>query len=331
MEDDFDIGAAVDDIGGGLGFELEAVDDDLTLDVEAKVVPDAAEAPALEAPAADAPATDPAATPAAIAEDPLAIPPKTWRKEAAAHWAALPAEARAEIAKREDDIFRGIEAYKTDATFGKSIKDVLAPYEPAMRQHGVDPMAQISNLMRAHHTLALGTPEAKAKMFQELAVAYGIQPEGEAPYLDPAVKTLQTELAAVRSQLTTAERARQAEVAAAHSKQVDAFASDTKNVYFNEVADQMATLLQKGVVGTLQEAYDKAVWLNPDTRAKEVARTSAEAAKAAATEAAAKLAATKRATAANVRTSAKSGSATTPLGSIDDTLAEALAAIKARG
>lgn len=325
-----DMDSAVADIGAGLGFDTDDTGGD---DVELVVAsPEATPSPTAEPtpPASD----DPAAVPSQAA-DPAPEPPKTWRKEASAVWATLPPEAKAEVLKREEDIFKGIESYKVDATFGKTLKGIIAPYEGILRQQNIDPVKQIGNLMQAHYTLATGTPEARVSMFQRIAAEYGVDlaqlSGGEAPYIDPTVKALQSELAGVKFQLSAAERGRQAEVAAANAKQVDAFASDTKNAYFNEVADEMATLLRRGVVGTLQEAYDKAVWLNPVTRAKEVARSSAEAAKAAAAEAAAKAAAAKKATAANVRTSAKSGSATTPLGSIDDTLAAAFASIKARG
>lgn len=263
-------------------------------------------------------------------------PPKTWRKEAAATWAALPAEAKAEILKREEDIFKGIEAYKADAGFGKSLKGVMAPYMPILQQYNIDPVAQVQQLMNAHHTLALGTPQQKAALFQQLARDYQIDlgqltATGEAPYIDPAVKDLQTQLQAVKSQLSSAEQARFTEVRQGLEKQIDAFAQDPANVHFNDVANDMAVLLEKGVCKTLPEAYERAVWMNPAVRAKEVARQQAEASKKAADDAAAKAAAARKSTAANVRTSAKSGSAAAPLGSMDDTLAEALAAIKARG
>ena len=82
---------------------------------------------------------------------------------------------------------------------------------------------------------------------------------------------------------------------------------------------------------TAKITYDRAVWSNPAVRTKELSRQQADAAKKAADEATAKAEAARKSTAANVRTSAKSGSAAAPLGSMDDTLAETFAAIKARG
>jgi hypothetical protein len=335
MEDDFDISAAVDDIGGGLGFEVDEkpVSDDVVLDVVAKEVSD--EKPLeLAAPEATATGETPTADPSATPN--INEPPKTWRKEASATWAALPSEAKAEILKRETDIFKGIESYKGDATYGKSVRTVVQPYEAIMAANGMDPVATIGGMLRGHHTLATGTPEQKATLFKQMARDYRIDlsslvaPAGEAPYIDPTVAALQNELRGVQSQLSEANNRRQAEVRASVSADLDKFAADPKNLYFNEVATDIATLLQRGVAGTLQEAYERAVWLNPVTRAKEVARTTAEAATKAAAESATKAAAARKATAANVTTRARSGSATTPTGSLDDTLNEAFAEIKAR-
>lgn len=333
MDDDFDIEAAVDDIGGGLGFE---VDDKPTGDVELEVTaPAEAEKPLAETPVEEAPTLPEGEKPAEAAAS-VDEPPKTWRKEASATWAALPSEAKAEILKREADIFKGIESYKVDATFGKSMKSVVQPYEAIMQANGMEPVSTIQGMLRGHHTLATGTAEQKAAIFKQMAKDYRIDlaslatPTGEPPYIDPAVATLQNELRAVQSQLSEANQRRQAEARASVSAELDKFAGDPKNIHFNEVANDIANLLQRGLAGSLQEAYEKAVWLNPVTRAKEAARTTAEANAKAAAEAATKATAARKALAANVTTRARSGSATTPTGSLDDTLSEALAGIKSR-
>lgn len=338
MEDDFDINAAVGDIGEGLGFEVtdaKAEPDDVALEVDQKQVEEAKAAP--EPAAKEEPATPGEEPGAALPEATADTPPKTWRKEAAATWAALPSEAKNEIIKREADIFKGLETYKVDAGFGKSVKQVVAPYEAILRQNNLDPVQTIQGLMSAHHRLATGSPQQKVELFKILARDYQIDLTSlggaaeDAPYLDPQVKALQDELAGVKSQLSATAQRQQQEAAAAISKQVDAFAADPKNIYFNDVADIAADLVNRGLAGTLQEAYDKAIWLHPEVRAKETARVASETAAKAAAEAKVRAEAARKATAANVKTSAKSGSAATPLGSLDDTLETSLKAIKARG
>jgi hypothetical protein len=141
---------------------------------------------------------------------------------------------------------------------------------------------------------------------------------------------LQKELEEVKSFQSSIQAQQRQAVVATISADVDKFAADPANIYFAEVANDVATLIEKGVATSLKDAYEKAIWANPVTRTKELARTTAEAATKAASEAAAKVVAARKATGANVQTRAKSGSATTPAGSLDDTLSNALADIRSR-
>lgn len=353
-EIEFDMAAAVGEIGAGLGFESEGdgsgTDNDVDLQVSLPGSSDSDNGAAAGGTpgsvggtegevAGDGSATNPATTgdPATSADgtpaDPLAEPPKTWRKEAADLWATLPPAARQEVLKREADIFKGIEGYKAEAAFGKTFRDVLAPFTPVLERYNLDPAVQVQQLMQAHHTLALGTPEQKSALFARLAQEYNIPLPGapdDAAYVDPAVRDLQSQVQSLNSKLSKADEDRQAQVIAERRKEIDTFAADPANAHFNDVASDMVALIQGGVCKTLSEAYEKAVWANPVTRAKEVTRQQADAAKKAQEAAAAQVEAARKATAANVRTTAKSGSATAPLGSIDDTLSESLAAIRSR-
>lgn len=296
-------------------------DDGLKLDGEVGGAPVTGETPPVAAPGTptDA-ATAPAQSPA----------PKTWRPEAVAKWATLPPEVQAEVLKREQDMFQGLEGYKQDANLGKTFKSVMDPYLPTLQAHGIDPIKQVQGLMQAHLTLAKGTAEQKQAMFQKLAQDYGVELTATEPaYIDPAVAALQQQLKTLQSDLQ-GRAAREAEASRSQlQKEIDTFASDPSHPYFDDVANDIALMLRNGAAN-LQEAYDKAIWANPITRAKEQARVTAEAAAKAKADADAKAAAAKKAASANVRSSAKAASGTAPLGSIDDTLAATMANIKAR-
>lgn len=66
----------------------------------------------------------------------------------------------------------------------------------------------------------------------------------------------------------------QADEMAKVSKIVDDFAKDPAHPYFDELADEIAVQIKAGK--ELQEAYDTAVWANPVTRQKELARIQLE-------------------------------------------------------
>lgn len=331
--DDFDMGAAVDSLSGELGFDTDTPSgqDDLQVEIGEADLADA-EQGKLAAPGetAETPASEePAAAPTSVE------PPKTWRKEALEQWNALPEVVKAEVLKREEDIFRGLETYRADATFGKSLKSVLDPYLPILQQYNIDPAAQVANLMQAHHTLALGAPEQKVAFMRQLAQEYGID-LGElsgagAPFVDPAVDALQKELQAVKSTLSARERAEAQQRMQSIQTEIEQFASDPANEHFDTVANDIAALLKAGTAKDLKDAYEKAVWANPVTRAKLVAKQQADAAAQAKAEAAKRAAAAKSASSVVVRAKPSSASGTAPIGSMDDTMQETLAAIQARG
>ena len=346
----FDMESAVESVGAGLGLE-----DESPVSVDSTDLPPSEEESHSQEDSADDVATpsensgeapegedegdgqeekliDPAPSPEEVLQ-----PPRTWRAEAAAEFSKLPPVVQQEILKREEDIFKGIEGYKADAAFGNQLKSVMTPYLPILKQYNIAPEAQIQSLMQANHTLAFGTPEAKVQLLRNIARDYQIDLSGlgeasfDEDFSDPAVKALQSELQSIKSQLQQSQQsqveARKAEI----EQTVNAFAADPANRYFEEVSEDIAKLLSTGAETDLKAAYDKAVWMNPAVRAKELARQQAEKQEAERKLQKEKAEAARKASAANVRTRAKSGSATAPTGSMDDTLAEALTAIKARG
>lgn len=344
MEPDFDMESAVSDIGSGLGFETTdpAGSDDVNLEVSldgAQTTDPAAAAVTDPAVSGEKPAgevTDPAAAAVDPAATVAAEPPKTWRKEAAAEWAALPPTVKDEILKREEDMFKGIEQYKNDATYARHVQHILSPYEQVMQQHNINPLAQIQGLMQSHYTLAFGTPEEKTQLFMQVAKDYGVDLKTlassipDTAYIPPEVANLQKTVEGLQSKLTEREQAEFQDKVQHYTREVEAFAADPKNIYFNDLANDIVVLMKSGTVKSLAEAYETALWRNPVTRQKELDRQTAERQEAQRKRDAEAAAAAKKATAANVKSVPKGKSAAAPLGSMDDTLQESLAAIRNR-
>lgn len=295
----------------------------------------------------DAGGASPAAPSAPAAASPTPTPtttslaaPRQWRKEAAGLWEQLPPLVREEVAKREEDMFRGIEAYKTDANLGKTFREVIQPFAQTMQQYGVQPERLVGNLLNAHYTLAMGKPEQKLELFKQLAADYGVdlaQASAMQGFVDSTVSNLQQEVRRLQSQLAGFSQAQTSAVREQANAQLNAFeaekdsAGELLHPHFNEVAVEIATFLSSGVASSLEDAYNRAIWANPVTRVKVQERAEAVAADKARKEAeerAAKLAAAK---AANVKSSAKASTAGSPLGSMDDTLNAVHAAIVGRG
>lgn len=338
--EDFNMDAAVESLSAEL--DLGGADDNL--DDTGSLAGGGTGEPAGGKPA-DTPAEDAAGKGAPPTETPPgdtppagSVAPRTWRAEAAAHWANLPPEVQQEIAKREEDIFKGIESYKADAHYGKTMQSVMAPYDSVMKQYNIDPVQQVAGLMNAHYTLALGTPEAKVNLLRTLINDYqidvssltGQSPDGQQPYIDPEVLALRKELAELKSTTSGLKNESLTRQREAVDQEVDKFFADPAHIYAKDLVNDMVQLLDSDRATSVKDAYEQAMWLNPAVRAKEIARQQTEQAAAAAKAAEEKAAAAKKAIAANVRSSAKRGGAAAPVGSMDDTLAETLASIQSR-
>lgn len=336
--EDFDIGSAISDIATGMDFSTLGDSHDEPTPAPEPTLPASGTTPPAPAPApAPAPSGTPEPTPTPVptpASTPAgSVAPKTWRPEAAAAWESLPQVIKDEVAKREEDVFRGIESYRTQADFGKSVKGALAEYMPILEQHNIDPVQQISGLMRSHYTLAFGTPQQKVDLVRSIISDYGIPAEAlgmEAPFVDPQVANLQTEIKNLKSSLDGMNRQAADSALAKARADIEAFAADPANVYFKDLMGEIGEIFKTHKGLTIKEAYDKAVWNNPATRQKEIDRIQSESAAKKAAEDAARVEAAKKAAAANVRSKQKGGSDTAPAGSMEDTMKETLDKIRSR-
>ncbi len=331
---EFNMEAAVSDLSSELGFGEETATegaDDVNLEITA---PADTASQQKEGEQAEKTAEDPEDPATVATATDVKAAPRTWRAEAAAEFAKLSPVVQDEILKREEDIFRGIEQYREAATFGNEIRQVMAPYMQTLQQYNIQPAAQVADMMQAHYTMAFGNPEQKLELFRQVAQDYGVdltQLILSTPYQDPQVTDLQKQLRTLQSQLTTTQTQQREAMQKQVTQHVQAFATDPKNIYFEELANDIAHLIATGACNGVEDAYEKAMWSNPSVRAKELARQQQEQQTKGRAEAERKAAEAKKATSVNVRPKAKSGSATAPLGSMDDTLAETLAAITSRG
>lgn len=306
----------------------------------ASTAPAAAPAPAAAAPA-------PAATPAAPAQAPAQPPrftaeaaPTTWSAAASSQWASIPLSVREEIAKRESDMFRGLELYKGDANVGREMSKAIEPVTAQLRQHNIPPQAFVSNLVRTHMFLADGRIPAETRLegVNQLLKQYGLtvaaapKESGTPPYEDPQVKSLQDTVTTLQSKITESEQRTVQRELQERAAELKRFGDDPSHPYFYDVSDEIVLLIKgSGGAMSLQDAYDRAVQLNPVTRAKEIERLQADAVAKAKKDAEAQAAAARKANGARVSSRGHQGGSTAASGSMDDTLSETLAAIQERG
>ena len=247
------------------------------------------------------------------------IAPKAWTQQAKNLWASTDPIIRAEIAKRETDIFSGIEQYKQAATYGQSMERAMQPFAATIQSLGISPDKAVGELMAADHKLRYGTQQQKNEYFAHLAEAYGVDlgnvSAPEQQYIDPNVQALQNEVQQQRAWIQNQSLLGQQQADASLNSEISKFAADPIHSHFESVKGHMAALLQAGQVPDLASAYEQAVYANPTTRALVIA----EQQNVARAEASKKAQAAKTAASVNTR-SRPSMPVSQPIGSMDETI-----------
>lgn len=226
-----------------------------------------------------------------------------------------------EAERRESDFHKGVSEFKGHSERAKAYDAAIAPYQQHLQSLGVDAPTAINALMRADMTLRTSDPVTKAQYFAQLAKEYNIDLNQiqEPPQVDPQTQYLMNELQVLRNQQQMWQnQARQQEQAIAQD-QLASFATPDRQ-HFDAVRNEMAFLLETGKAKDLQEAYEKAVWSDPDIRQSLLDQQRAEAQKKALEQAQAQKA---RTAAVSVKGSSPASSGVQPgnKGSLRDILA----------
>lgn len=242
-------------------------------------------------PQAIAPETEPTPEPQTEQPqpDPVTTAPSTWTAAAKAKWETLPQDIRSEILKREQDVQRGFSQVDSERQFGRSMRQIVQPYEAILRASNTTPESAVQSVLNTAYILRTADPVTKARTLQQVAKDYGVDlnllSPGVAPQpqpFEPIVSTLQQRLDQqdARWQAWQTQQQQAAERAAADM--YESFARDPANKYFTVPAVQthMGALMQAGVCKTMKEAYDMACAAQPEV-ASRIAAENTAAAKAA--------------------------------------------------
>jgi hypothetical protein len=270
-----------------------------------------------------------AAAPEVPAVPTVRQPPKSWAKEKHEVWAKMPPEAQEYYETREKQMLDGLEQYKGGHEFASQLRKAFEPFAPSLKASGINEVQAVQTLLNAHYRLTSGTPDQRAAAYKELGRNLGlVEKDPNAPADDPKVKALEERQAKLEQSLTQREQADLNAAKERVAKEVQAFASDPKNPYFDQVSEDIVRLLNTGLA--LPDAYEKAVWANPVTRAKEIARVQTEEQAKLQAKAKEEAEAARKARSTNVRSADTRKAPTEPLGSMEDTMRETLRKIQSR-
>ena len=181
---------------------------------------------------------------------------------------------------RENEFKKGVSTYKAEADNAKSLMEAISPFIPELQKQNIHPAAWINNLGRAHMTLTNAPYAERVQLFHRLAADYGIQlnqpQQQEQQYqqaADPYTQQLLQQLQYVNQEVSTIKGRYEQEENNRLMSEISQVAQDVKNYpHFEEVREQMAQLLERGLATDLKTAYMKAVRLEDSVWEKEQQR-----------------------------------------------------------
>lgn len=257
--------------------------------------------------------------------------PKTWPKEMHPHWDKTPKEVQDYWETSEKQMLDGLTQYKDAATFAKTIHDIGQEFKEDLEFNKADIPTALRFLLHANRQLTTGPSENRIAAYRDLGKRLGLadgESQTEEATIDPTIKRLQDEIYQIKSGLTAQQQAQYTAAKTQVSQEVEAFASDPAHAYFDEVSEDMVRLIHTGL--PLQEAYEKSVWANPVTRAKEITRVQTEHEVKLKENARLQALPKRKAAGVNVRGQETQRAPTDPLGSMEDTIRETLVSQRTR-
>lgn len=212
--------------------------------------------------------------------------PSTWKKEYLPIWDKLTSgqqltnEEAIKLAEysnqRESEYKKGVSTYKAEADNARALREAIEPFVPELQKNGIHPAAWINNLGRAHMILSQGSMDQKQHIFKQLAQDYGIQLGGnglELQQYDPNVNALLDQINSLKSEIGSVKGWKEQEEQQRLMNEINRLSQDVEKFpHFEEVREEMAQLLERGLAPDLETAYAKAVRINDSVWAKEQER-----------------------------------------------------------
>ena len=204
-------------------------------------------------------------------------PPSSWTPAAREKWNDIDPDIRQEIIRREEASMNGVrqiqERFQPMQQFVESMRPVAQEAQAA----GMQPDQYIYNLASSERVLRTADLPTKFNELMRIADQYGLplrdiinKSVGEEVIKAPK-QAAQTQLPPeVAQELQYMRQWRENNEREQSTTMVETFGKDKD--FFNDVRHQMADLVERGLANSLDDAYDKACWSNPEVRKVMLAR-----------------------------------------------------------
>lgn len=198
--------------------------------------------------------------------------PAQWKPAIREEWPKLPRAVQEEVLRREADSMRLIGSVGPKIRMADEISQHIAPFAESLTESGMSPSAFVADIFDSIKVLARGTPQERAETVANIVQSYGV----DLPTLDRILtarisappEVLQARIATARANAVIHQQTSSVEhqTAMDAERSIVAFAADPKHEFIDDVRNQMADLIELGHAKSLEDAYQSAIWSNPDTR-----------------------------------------------------------------
>lgn len=200
-------------------------------------------------------------------------PPPGWAPAAKAAYANLPKEVQEAVARREQEInngfaklreYKGLDEYAEMAkASGTTLREAFDRYKAAEDLLDRDFRGGVLSLCEMYGVHPMQLAQEFAGMFT--GGQQGQEQPGQPPQpANPELGLLARELAGIKEFVRTLSTERETQEKQAINGYVQQFSQD--KIYFEDVRKDMAHLIRTGQANDLDDAYDKACWMNPQIR-----------------------------------------------------------------
>lgn len=208
--------------------------------------------------------------------------PASWKPAAREQWAKIPEGAQREIARREKHMDKMVRDSADARKHHDEFQQLIQPYETLIAAQKSTPFQAVQNLMQTAAGLTLGSPTQKAQVISNIIKEYGVDIEeldnvlvgnggGQQVPANGMQQILQQELAPIRQfmgDISSQRQTYQTQQENSISTEIDTFAADPKNEFFEDVRENMADLMElsanRNESMSIQQAYETACRMDPD-------------------------------------------------------------------
>lgn len=236
-------------------------------------------------------------------------PPGSWTPAMREKWNTLPPDVQTYIHRREREISTGFNEIKAVKTWRDQFLNTVNPYQQVFTAEGGDVLGTVNNLLKTANVLYGGSQSQKVMAVATIIKNFGV----DLPMLDAALAgqaptdggsnagggdansiqaIIQRELQTALGPILRGQQSNDAQMDRDAESEIETFATDPKNEFFDDVKDTMADLLELAAKRSqkmdLSTAYNRAILMHSDIadivnqrKVQDAARKTSEAAAAA--------------------------------------------------